>query len=382
MPAPTPRATTTTCRSCNGSKYSLFVENTNADQTLGFVLGGVHSDTNIRTDSLNAYNQNIYGPTSYPYPTGPNLVPPPGSVPLVATPCCITFGSIFDDKKRDALTGSLEWRPSETFTCEGGRPVDPAQRPADRLQRVVLLPGQSRRHALGEQRRREERRHYRASPSTTSSRRWSTTPLNRQVTTWLYGLNASWKPIDRLTIAIGRLPLDREPPRGRRGHVRDRGPGERLPHRGGHPQFRRRAEQPAEHQCRDSAEPAGPHDLSRGHRQQDECGLLLLHGADELGVPQQQQVLVDALRGAERLLGARSDHGIHAGRCLGHDMRASSTSCSSARGYTTATRTATTAATTGPTARASTARSTRRPAAPCSATRTRSARRGSTSSRW
>ena len=32
-------------------------------------------------------------------------------MPLTATPCCITFGSIFDDKKRDALSGSLEWRP-------------------------------------------------------------------------------------------------------------------------------------------------------------------------------------------------------------------------------------------------------------------------------
>ena len=36
-------------------------------------------------------------------------------MPLAATPCCITFGSIFDDKKRDALSGSLEWRPSDTF---------------------------------------------------------------------------------------------------------------------------------------------------------------------------------------------------------------------------------------------------------------------------
>src|SRR5580700_809975 len=67
----------------HGSKYSVFLEDTNSSQTLGFVLGGVHSNVNIRTDSLNAYNQNIYGPASYPYPTGPNLVPPPGSVPLV-----------------------------------------------------------------------------------------------------------------------------------------------------------------------------------------------------------------------------------------------------------------------------------------------------------
>src|SRR6202050_2867328 len=88
-----------------GYKASAFVSDTIADNTLGFLLGGVHSDTKIRTDSLNAYNQNIYGPTTYPF-TDPN------GTPLAATPCCITFGSIFDDKKRDALSGSLEWRPN------------------------------------------------------------------------------------------------------------------------------------------------------------------------------------------------------------------------------------------------------------------------------
>ena len=50
-----------------GQKYSLFVENTFAEQTLGFVLGGVHSSDHVRTDSLNAYNQNIYGPLIYPF---------------------------------------------------------------------------------------------------------------------------------------------------------------------------------------------------------------------------------------------------------------------------------------------------------------------------
>ena len=50
-----------------GSKFSAFVSDTNDDRTLGFLLGAVHSDTKIRTDSLNAYNQNIYGPTTYPF---------------------------------------------------------------------------------------------------------------------------------------------------------------------------------------------------------------------------------------------------------------------------------------------------------------------------
>jgi len=74
-----------------GSKFSAFISDTNDDRTLGFLLGAVHSDTKIRTDSLNAYNQNIYGPTTYPF-TDPN------GAPIAATPCCITFGSIFDDR--------------------------------------------------------------------------------------------------------------------------------------------------------------------------------------------------------------------------------------------------------------------------------------------
>ncbi|MEP6547302.1 MAG: TonB-dependent receptor [Gammaproteobacteria bacterium] len=92
----------------HGSKISAFVSDTFADDTLGFLLGGVHSDNHIRTDSLNAYSQNIYGPTTYPFDD-------PNGAPLTATPCCITFGSVFDDKKRDALSGSLEWHPSDTL---------------------------------------------------------------------------------------------------------------------------------------------------------------------------------------------------------------------------------------------------------------------------
>jgi TonB-dependent receptor len=78
-----------------GQKYSAFISDTFADGTLGFLVGGVYSDNKNRTDSLNAYNQDIYAD--------------PGTV----VPCCITFGSIFDEKKREALSGSLEWRPND-----------------------------------------------------------------------------------------------------------------------------------------------------------------------------------------------------------------------------------------------------------------------------
>ena len=92
-----------------GSKFSAFAEDTFADKTIGFLIGAVHSDDHIRTDSLNAYTQNASGPATYPFDGSGN------PVPLTVTPCCLTFGSIFDEKKRDAISGSLEWRPSDTF---------------------------------------------------------------------------------------------------------------------------------------------------------------------------------------------------------------------------------------------------------------------------
>jgi TonB-dependent receptor len=95
-----------------GRKFSAFLTNTMLDDTLGFLIGGVYSNNKTRSDSLNAYSQNFYGPTFYPFDNtdGSN-----GATPLAATPCCITFGSIFDDKKREAISGSLEWHPSEGF---------------------------------------------------------------------------------------------------------------------------------------------------------------------------------------------------------------------------------------------------------------------------
>ena len=95
-----------------GKKFSAFAESTMLDQTLGFLVGGVYSNNHTRSDSLNAYSQNIYGPQFYPFDATDTSG---GAVPLTATPCCITFGSIFDEKKREALSGSLEWRPNDSF---------------------------------------------------------------------------------------------------------------------------------------------------------------------------------------------------------------------------------------------------------------------------
>ncbi|MGH8287618.1 MAG: TonB-dependent receptor [Steroidobacteraceae bacterium] len=178
-------------------KFSAFIADTNAARTLGFVLGAVDSDLKNRTDSLNAYNQNIYGPISYPYPPD-GVTPPPGSVPLVATPCCITFGSIFDDKKRYGLIGNLEWRPTDTLRLK-----------ADGLWTHLDDP------QIGY----NESYYFAANPNGTPFENNAVVQngvitsvsvdqfqpemvnntMNRKVDTFLYGLNAQWKPTDRLT---------------------------------------------------------------------------------------------------------------------------------------------------------------------------------------
>ncbi len=180
----------------HGTKYSAFLSDTNVDRTLGFLVGLVHSDNHIRTDSLNAYNQNIYGPTTYPFEGGD------GAIPLAATPCCITFGSIFDNKKRDAISGSLEWRPNESFKLV-----------ADGLFTRLRDP------QLGY----NESYYFPYGTDQNGNPAWSNAvvkdgivtsvmvnnfqpemvnnTMDRNVDTSMFGLNASWTPNERLTIA-------------------------------------------------------------------------------------------------------------------------------------------------------------------------------------
>ncbi|MBV9914059.1 MAG: TonB-dependent receptor, partial [Sinobacteraceae bacterium] len=98
-----------------GQRYSGFVSDTFADDHFGVQLGLVHSDNKLRTDTLNNNNQllnSVDGTvTGAPYITGI----PGANAPFIAAPYAIAFGSIYDEKKRDALSGSLEWRPSDAF---------------------------------------------------------------------------------------------------------------------------------------------------------------------------------------------------------------------------------------------------------------------------
>jgi TonB-dependent receptor len=90
-----------------GKKASVFVSDTFRDGTFGILLGGVVSDNKTRTDALNYNTYDGDNPGVWPL-TGPN------SKPVVAE-CCISFGSVVDEKKRTALSGTLEWRPTDAI---------------------------------------------------------------------------------------------------------------------------------------------------------------------------------------------------------------------------------------------------------------------------
>ena len=105
----------------HGKKVSAFLSDTNASGTLGMLIGVVLSDTKTRTDALNYNTYDANNPGVWPL-SGPD------SQPVVAA-CCISFGSVVEEKKRNALSGTLEWRPNDQLrvTLDGlyTRLVDP-----------------------------------------------------------------------------------------------------------------------------------------------------------------------------------------------------------------------------------------------------------------
>ena len=181
----------------HGSKYSAFVEDTIADQTMGFLIGAVHSDDNLRTDSLNAYNEDIYGPTTYPFEGGPN------TVPVSEIPCCITFGSIYDNKKRDALSGSFQWRPTSEVQLTG-----------DVLYTRLRDPqlGYNQSYYWDYTTDQNGNPNW-VNPTINNGLVTAVTAnqfqpeivnntINRNVDTWEYGLNGRWQPTPKLSLAL------------------------------------------------------------------------------------------------------------------------------------------------------------------------------------
>ena len=90
-----------------GEKVSAVYSTTTDDKRMGFLIGAVLSDTKLRTDSMGYNTYDIYNPGVWPQN---------GAGQAVVGHCCIDFGSVLDNKKRDALSATFEWRPSSAFT--------------------------------------------------------------------------------------------------------------------------------------------------------------------------------------------------------------------------------------------------------------------------
>jgi iron complex outermembrane recepter protein len=97
-----------------GYKVSGFVSGTNGSGTLGALVGIVYSNQKFRTDALNYSTWDPYSPGVWPPAPTADSDPPADAQPVNGL-CCIQFGSVVDRKKRLALTGTVEWRPSDAL---------------------------------------------------------------------------------------------------------------------------------------------------------------------------------------------------------------------------------------------------------------------------
>ena len=96
----------------NGVKLSGVVSNTFNDNKMGVILGAVLSDREVRTDSLGYQTFNADSPGSFDVDGNGALGPDEQN--LLGS-CCISFGSVFEKKKRAALTGAFEWKVTPDF---------------------------------------------------------------------------------------------------------------------------------------------------------------------------------------------------------------------------------------------------------------------------
>jgi len=96
----------------HGSKVSGVVSATSPDKTMGILVGAVVSTTRVRSDTLNYNTYDASTPGSFD--VNGNGAIDPNEQNLLAH-CCIAFGSTFEQKKRDALSATFEWRPSRDF---------------------------------------------------------------------------------------------------------------------------------------------------------------------------------------------------------------------------------------------------------------------------
>jgi iron complex outermembrane receptor protein len=96
----------------NGAKLSGVISNTFNNNTMGVLVGAVLSDRQVRTDSLGYHTFNPDSPGSFDV-NGDGRISQDEDHLLGS--CCISFGSVFEKKKRAALSGAFEWKLTPEF---------------------------------------------------------------------------------------------------------------------------------------------------------------------------------------------------------------------------------------------------------------------------
>ncbi len=96
----------------NGEKISGVFSKTFANNTMGVLLGVVVSNKEVRTDSMNYNAFDANSPGSFDA-NGDGKIGADENHLLAS--CCIAFGSVFEKKKRAAVSGVFEWKPSNNF---------------------------------------------------------------------------------------------------------------------------------------------------------------------------------------------------------------------------------------------------------------------------
>lgn len=92
-----------------GFKATGVYSNSFNDDTVGVMLGFTYSDKTVRSDALKGiwYNQD--------WPSADDLGIDIGDAPYLASTCCTGYGTAIEEKKRWALSGSLQFKPSDDF---------------------------------------------------------------------------------------------------------------------------------------------------------------------------------------------------------------------------------------------------------------------------
>ena len=135
--------------------------------------------------------------TTYPFEN------PAGAAPLSAAPCCITFGSIFDEKKREALSGSLEWRPTDTIKLAADGLWTKLQDPQIGYNQSYYFPYGVDQNGNGTWSDSSATVRNGVVTGVTSSNfapEIVNNTINRNVVTSMYGLKGSWQPTDKFKL--------------------------------------------------------------------------------------------------------------------------------------------------------------------------------------